>query len=177
MCGSTTRKVRSTAAWLRGAAAAALGVLVLAGLDAVRLPTRPFGPDAARYVSAIERQVAADPANTLLDVGSWVYARQGIVMKDRAPSIGERGFSQTGDFSGIRRRIAERRYSKILVRGYEADDSWYDEPFWSARSGIRAAMQANYVEVDRIPAMQMEEDGAGTRYLFREISVLAPRRP
>jgi hypothetical protein len=173
----TRLEERSVEGWLRGAGAAALGVLALGGLDAVRMPTRPFGPDAARYVGAIERELAADPATTLLDVGSWVYVRHGIVMKDRAPSIGERGFSLTGDFSGIRQRIAERRYSKILVRGYEADDSWYDEPYWPQRSGVRAAMQANYVQIGVIPAMQLEENGAGMRYLFREISVLVPRSP
>ncbi|HEU4628777.1 MAG TPA: hypothetical protein VFS08_03500 [Gemmatimonadaceae bacterium] len=166
---------RTADAWLRSGAVAALGVLLPASFGTARMPTRPFGPDAERYVAAVERELAADPATTLLDTGSWVYLRHGIVMRDRAPSIGERGHAGNGDFSGILRRIEERRYRKILVRGYAADDSWYDEPYWHARSGIRAALERNYVQAGEIPALQVVEDGARMRYLFREIDILVPR--
>ncbi|HEU4632225.1 MAG TPA: phosphatidate cytidylyltransferase, partial [Gemmatimonadaceae bacterium] len=168
---------RSPEAWVRAAGVAVVGVLLPAGIDAARLPTRVFGDDATRYVTAIEREMADDPARTLLDVGSWVYLRDGIVMKDRAATIGDRGYAATGDFSGMIRRLDERRYRKILVRGFAADDSWYDEPFWHVRSGIRAALERNYVEVGRIPAVQTLENGAGMRYLFREVSILVPRPP
>ncbi len=44
---------------------------------------------------------ASNDTRVLLDAGTWAYFKDGVVMKDRAPSIGERGHSQTGDFSGI----------------------------------------------------------------------------
>jgi hypothetical protein len=156
--------------WLRPALAAAAAVLALSGLHTVRIPTVPIPDDAERYVQQIEREFAsADARGVLLDVGSWVYAKDDIVMKDRAPSIGERGFSETGDFSGILRRIQQRRYAKILVRSFHSDDFWYDHAMWAKPSGIRRALGEHYREVGTIPAVRGD-----SRYLFREISILIP---
>lgn len=156
--------------WLRPALAAAVAVLALSGLHTVRIPTIPIPLDAERYVRQIEREFAsADPRGVLLDVGTWVYAKDSIVMKDRAPSIGERGFSETGDFSGILRRIQQRRYAKILVRSFHSDDFWYDHAMWAKPSGIRRALGEHYREVGTIPPVRGD-----SRYLFREISILIP---
>jgi hypothetical protein len=160
--------------WMRPAAAMAIAVLLAAGLGVVRIPTPAFPADATRYVREIEREFDGLPASAvLLDAGSWMYMKDGVVMKDRATNIGERGYSQTGDFSGAIARIAERRYAKILARNYHSDDFWYDHAMWSRPSGIRRALAENYREVGTIAAVR-GETGRG-RYLFNEVTVLVPK--
>jgi hypothetical protein len=152
----------------------AIAGLLASGLAVVRIPIPPYTPDAGRYVREIEREFAGLPADSvLLDAGSWMYMRDGVVMKDRATSIGERGYSQTGDFSGILGRIEGRRYAKILVRNWGDGDFWYDHEIWERPSGIRAALEANYREARTIAAADMEGRKAG--YLFNTITVLVPR--
>jgi hypothetical protein len=159
---------------LQTAAIVVIFCLLLNGLGVVRVPLRPFGEDAGRYVSAIEQEFKGQPAgDVLLDFGSWVYARDGVVMKDRAASIGERGYSQTGDFSGIIQRLNEKRYAKILVRNLHSPDFWYDHDMWAKSSGIRQAMMDNYREIGRIDAVASQ--GKYQRYGFSEISILERR--
>jgi hypothetical protein len=160
--------------WLRPAGAMAIGALLLSGLGVVRLPRLPIPTDAMRYVRDIEAEFAGVPAgDILLDAGSWLYARDGVVMKDRAPTIGERGWSATGDFSQTLRRIETQRYRKVLVRNLHVDDFWYDHATWRRPSGIRQALLTHYREVRTIP--KVEGQGERERYLFAPITVLVPR--
>ena len=106
--------------------------------------------------------------------GSWVYLCDGVIMKDRAPSIGERGLSQTGDFSGMIGRLDARFYKKILVRNFHSGDFWYDHEIWPKSSGIRQAMNENYRETEQIQAVSGLAP-ADLPYGFSEISVLVPR--
>ena len=114
----------------------------------------------------------------LLDAGSWIYLKSGVVMGDRAPSIGERGFRATGDFSGILTRIAQKRYAKILVRGFHDIDFVYDYYMWPKPSGIRQALLDNYRETGRIPAVAdypYSKNWAEDPYYFGKISILEPK--
>ncbi len=156
--------------WFRVAAGVAATCLLFAGLGAVHKPLPPFPDEAYAYARAIEQQFQSrDPSKVLLDVGTWVYVPAGVIMKDRSPSIGERGYNEVGDFSGILARVRGRHYERILVRNYHSEDFWYDHSSWRHSSGIRQALQENYREIDRIPGVP------GTkRHLFREISILAP---
>ena len=63
-------------------------------------------------------------------MGTWVYMAENVIMKDRAPSIGERGYSQTGDFSGILQRLEGKHYSKILVRSLHSPELYYGPLQW-----------------------------------------------
>jgi hypothetical protein len=152
--------------------------LLFNGLGFVRVPMPALSQDSLRYVRAIENEFAGHPADrVLLDAGSWVYTKQGVVMKDRAPCIGERGYSETGDFSGILSRIQEKRYSKILVRNLHEDDFWYDHSSWRQSSGIRHALKNNYHETGTIKAADPPlsvRDRAYSPYLFSEITILSP---
>lgn len=150
--------------------------LLFSGLGLVRIPAPPFSEtDAERYVRQIEAEFADQPRDrVLLDVGSWVYLRDGIVMKDRAPSIGERGISETGDFSGILDRIKGKTYTKILVRNFHSGDFWYDHELWARSSMIRQALTENYRETGRIARVAGMSAGE-LPYAFNEISVLVPR--
>jgi hypothetical protein len=167
-------------AWLRSGAAVAVVILLFSGLGLVRIPTPPLSRDAYRYVRDIERQFQGEPADRiLLDAGTWIYLARGVVMRDRAPSIGERGYSETGDFSGILGRIGSRYYRKILVRGFHQPDFWYDASNWLHPSGIRRALGDNYRETGTIRAAARppsERDHAEDYYLFGDISILEPRR-
>ena len=95
-------------------------------------------------------------------------------MKDRAASFGDRGYGGVGDFSGMIRRLGERRYAKILVRNYHSPDFWYDHYSWPTPSGVRQALAANYHEVGTIPAVREGDPTKRPRYLFSEISILVP---
>jgi len=162
-------------AWARAGVAVLLAGLLWNGLGLIRIPTPPFSTDAYRYVAQIEQEFTGLPARqVLLDAGTWVYLAEGVVMKDRAPAIGERGYSATGDFSGILQRLHQKHYAKILVRNFHSPDFWYDHYLWQHSSGIRAAMAANYHEVRRIAKVEGQDLPGPGRYLFSEISVLAP---
>ena len=129
--------------WIRIAAAAAVVALLFNGMGLVRIPLRPIPDDAYRYVHEIERAFEGHSTErVLLDAGTWVYRRDKVIMRDRCPSIGERGFTGTGDFSALLSRVAARHYSKILVRGFHAPDFIYDYYLWPKSSGIRQALAA-----------------------------------
>jgi hypothetical protein len=162
--------------WLNAAVAVALSCLLFNGLGFIRIPLRPVSDDAYRYVEEIQDEFEGEsPENILLDVGSWIYLSSGTVMKDRATAIGDRGFQRMGGFSGMTRRIEEKRYSKILVRGFHREDFWYDNDMWQESSGIRKALQENYHEESTIRAVSRTLLESESRYLFGDISVLIPR--
>jgi uncharacterized membrane protein YhaH (DUF805 family) len=161
--------------WLRVGAGLAIVCLLFSGLGIIRVPVRAYGDDAYRYVREIEREFQGQPSDRiLLDIGTWVYVRDGVVMKDRAPGIGERGSTQTGDFSGIIQRLNEKRYAKIMVRNFHSFDFWYDRPAWPKSSGIRQAMMDNYRETGTIKQVDVQNLD-DLPYGFSEISILVPR--
>jgi hypothetical protein len=171
----TTIKSSGANDWLRAGVAVAVLCLLFSGFGIVRVPSQPFGHDANRYAGEIENEFAGQsPEDILLDLGSWVYLRDGVVMKDRAPSIGERGWSQTGDFSGIRRRIEDKSYRKILMRNFNSPDFWYDHASWSRSSDIRKTLMENYWEVGRIKRVEGLSEKE-MPYGFNDISILVPR--
>ena len=161
--------------WLRVGAGLAIVCLLFSGLGVIRVPVRLYGDDAYRYVGEIEREFQGQPSDSiLLDLGTWIYVRDGVIMKDRVPGIGERGSTQTGDFSGIIQRLKEKRYAKILVRNFHSTDFWYDRPAWRKSSGIRQAMMDNYRETGTIKQVDAQP-GEDLPYGFCEISILVPR--
>ena len=140
------------------------------GLGTVRIPLPSLGEDAYRYVSDIEDQFIGQDASTiLLDFGTWVYVKDGIIMKDRAPSIGDRGYSETGDFSGIIQRLQQHKYTKILVRDLDSPNFTYDYYLWPRSSGIKQVLLSNYHVIGKINGV----DGINN-YLLGEISILVP---
>jgi hypothetical protein len=150
-------------------------VLVLGGMQVIRIPLPPIPADAYRYINAIEEQYAGMSSKLILmDAGTWVYVPEGVIQKDRAPTIGERGYSETGDFSGILQRLNEKQYAKILVRNYDKEDFWYDHYLWNKPSGIREAMLNNYHIAGKIPAVQKNGYEPDLGYLFEEITILVP---
>jgi hypothetical protein len=158
--------------WFQAMMIILLCVLFLVGLDLLRTPINLLPSGADQYRRQIEQAFTGyEPAKVLLDAGTWLYFPKGIVMKDRAPSIGERGYSQTGDFSALIQRIQAKAYSRIILRNYHSPDFWYDHGMWQQSSHIRQAMQENYIEVGKINAVE-----ANNNYLFSEISILEPRR-
>jgi hypothetical protein len=164
--------------WIRCAALTATVALFFGGMGLIRIPVRAVPGDAYRYVRDIEREFQGQQANrVLLDLGTWVYLKDGVVMGDRAETIGERGYSGTADFSGILSRIASHRYSKILMRGFHAEDFVYDYYLWPKPSGIRQALLTHYHETGRIRAVQANAEArnwAEDPYYVGEITILEP---
>jgi hypothetical protein len=176
IASSATTPVQS---WIRVAAAVAVVALLFNGMGLVRIPLRPIPDDAYRYVHEIEHAFKGHPTDrVLLDAGTWVYLRDKVIMRDRCPSIGERGFTQTGDFSALLSRVGARHYSKILVRGFHAPDFIYDYYLWPKSSGIRQALAANYRETGHIRAVETPahlKNWAEDPYYFGEITILEPK--
>jgi hypothetical protein len=168
-----------TQAWIRTGVVTAVVVLLFNGMGLVRIPLRSIPDDAYRYVAEIERAFAGQPADrVLLDAGTWVYRPDRVIMRDRCPSIGERGFTETGDFSAFRARLAGKHYSKILVRGFHAPDFVYDYYLWPKSSGIRRELAENYRETGRIRAAETPahlKNWAEDPYYFGEITILEPK--
>jgi hypothetical protein len=161
--------------WLRAGITVAMIFFLFSGLGFVRIPLKSLPSDAYRYISDIEREFEGHSTeDVLLDAGTWIYLKDGVIMKDRSPCIGERGYSETGDFSGFLRRIEEKKYSKILVRDLHSPFLQYDFGLWRKSSGIRQALLDNYKEIGQIRAVTMENYEHET-YLFSEISILVPR--
>lgn len=149
--------------------------LLLNGLGAIRIPIKILPNDANRYVNQIEAEFKGEPVDrVLLDVGSWIYLKNNVVMKDRATSIGDRGYAGDGDFSGMLQRIQQKYYAKILVRNLNSPDFWYDSYLWGKSSGIHQALLENYHVIRTIDAVSGPEMPNGPPYLFGEISVLVP---
>lgn len=151
-------------------------VLGFSGLGFVRVPMPSIPDEARRYAAEIESHFEGQPpGSVLLDVGSWVYLKHSVVMKDRAPTVATRGYTQVGDFRGILERLSRRQYRKILVRGLHSPEFWYDYYLWPKSSGIRKALLQHYREIGRIqPGWNVAPDSPAP-YLFGEISVLVPK--
>lgn len=165
--------------WFRAGARVALALLVLAGLGAIRVPLKQVTEDGRRYFEEIEAQFAGLPVDqVLLDAGTWIYLRDGVVMKDRVCSVGDRGYGGNGDFSGILARLNRKAYRRLMIRNLDAPEFWYDSHMFPKPTGIRAAILANYRETGRIRAVRAplsERDKVHSGYLLGEISVLEPR--
>lgn len=155
-----------------------LGVgLVAPGLGLVREPKNKLPPEALAQVRAIEQEFEGmDARRVLLDRGSWVYVRDGVIMKDRASSVQLHlgANSPRMNLEAIQStlaRIRARAYDKILVRTFPQGNP-YD---WHSRgSGIPEALAEHYVEVRRIPGVP-EVDEWWPKRLLAPIAVLVPR--
>ena len=161
--------------WIFAGIVLAIVCLLFSGLHLIRIPLKPISDDAYRYIKRIEDEFKKQPTKTtLLDMGSWIYMKEGVIMKDRVPSIGDRGYGQTGDFSGILERLNSKYYAKIMVRNLHSPDFHYDHVSWAESSGIRQAILANYYEVGQIAAVKSTNYQHQT-YFLEEISILIPK--
>jgi hypothetical protein len=169
----------SAEAWVRAVAVALSMTLVFAGLGAVRIPLNPISDDAYRYVRDIEKEFQGrSPNDILLDVGTWIYVRNRVIMGDRG--VGMLAMANVYDFDGLRSRLEARRYSKILVRNLHRQDFWYENAIWPKPSGLRDVLLDNYHESGRIPAAvgpKEVKSWAEDPYLFGEITILEPKPP
>jgi len=172
---------RSPAAseWLAAGVKVALLLTIFAGIHVIRIPLPVFPNDAIRYVNDIEREFLGVPAElVLLDLGSWVYRKDRVNMKDRVATIGEQAYSRVGDFSAMAGRLQNRQYAKILVRNLHHPDFWYDSFLLKKPTGLRGLLLEHYQVARVIPAVtfpQPRPERTESQYLFMEISVLIPK--
>lgn len=163
--------------WLRAGLYVAVICLIFSGLGFVRIPVKPLSDDAYRYVKEIEREFEGQDADQiLLDAGTWIYQREGIIMKDRALPIANRGYNETGDFSGIIKRLKKKHYSKILVRNLHSPGFLYDHWLWPRSNGIKQILREDYNEIGKIKAVRGTKHHEHPHYFFDEISILIPRQ-
>ena len=159
------------------AGAAAIVVLLLTGMGFVREPRRAVPEDLDRYIAEIEREFQDLPADqVLMDVGSWIYLREGVLMKDRSgpvslhvganqPEINRAALAPTIA------RIESRQYRRILARELDTPRTAYD--FQDRGSGVKAAMLQHYRIVRRIPGVSVSR--WWPRHMIADIVVLEPR--
>jgi len=149
---------------------------VFGGLGVVREPRDQVPADTERYITAIEQEFAGmDTSRVLLDNGSWVYLRAGVLMRDRSapvslhvginqPRINREALAETIA------RINAHAYDRILARELDTPRSAYD--FQDRGSGVKAAILANYHVVRRIPGVDV--DPWWPARMLGEILVLEP---
>lgn len=161
--------------WLQAGIALVLVCLLYSGLGFVRIPLPSLPKDAYRYLQEIEKEFEGLPAReVLMDVGSWAYMEEGVVMKDQSICMGDRANGRIADFSGVLSRIETKYYSKILVRKLYDADFWYDHYYWPEPSGIRRALMENYHEVGRIRPVAGPIPNWVVPYGLSEIHILVP---
>jgi hypothetical protein len=166
------------AALARHLIAVGMFVSLFGSLGLVREPHNAVPASVNRYISEIESEFKeGDPATILLDTGSWIYFREGIVMKDRSDAVALHAGKNQPE---IRRsmlaetiqRIEARTYDKILARQIDTDQSPYD--FQDRGTGVKGAILGNYRAVRRIDGV------SGVRRwwplgLLSEVVVLEPK--
>lgn len=157
--------------------AAGIVLFAILGVGVVRVPRSDVPRDLERYVAAIEEEFQdMDTSRVLLDNGSWIYLRRGILMKDRALPVSLHvGINQPRiNRDALRETIARiqaRSYGRILARSIDTDRSPYD--FGNRGSGVKTAILANYRIVRRIPGVTADPWWPSS--LLNEIVVLEPR--
>jgi hypothetical protein len=165
--------------WIRMGTMTAIVALMFGGMGVVRIPLLPISNDAYRYIHDIEKEFQEQPTGlVLLDVGTWVYVRDRVIMGDRAACIGELGYAASGDFAGFLSRLSAKHYSKILVRNLHDPHFWYDNSLWPRPRGLRDALLDNYRETGHIRAADGPKDvknWTADPYLFGEITILEPK--
>lgn len=166
------RSMGMPAVILAGAAA-----ILITGSWGVTFRPAKFPPqDAYRYVEAVSREFDGLPRDrVLLELGSWKYLEQGVVMKDRSASIGDRGMTGIADLSGMLDRIESRFYQKIVVRNYHEPGFWYDRSNWPKSSGVREALRTHYREVRTIPGVDLQYSFGASMAYFSAATVLVPK--
>jgi hypothetical protein len=159
------------------AGAAALVVLLLSGMGLMREPGPSVPDDLDRYIAEIEREFSDLPAaQVLMDVGSWIYLREGVLMKDRSapvslhvganqPEINRAALAETIE------RIESKQYRRILARELDSPRTAYD--YQDRGSGVKDAMLDNYRIVRRIRGVEVGR--WWPRHMIAEIVVLEPR--
>jgi hypothetical protein len=159
------------------AGAAALVVLLLSGIGLMREPGPSVPDDLDRYIAEVEREFSDLPAEqVLMDVGSWIYLREGVLMKDRSapvslhvganqPEINRAALAQTIE------RIESKQYRRILARELDSPRTAYD--YQDRGSGVKDAILDNYRIVRRIPGVEVSR--WWPRHMIAEIVVLEPR--
>jgi len=167
---------------LRAGLAVVAVVCLIGSLGLVRRPLDPVPADFARYAAAIEREFEGeDPARVLVDNGSWVYLREGVVMKDRASPVAIHGGKNQAeinrpmlaDFIG---RLAAREYDRILVRHLGPGRRLHTTYDYQDRgTGVKDALLEHYRVVRRIPGVVGVEDPYWLEDLFAEVWVFEPK--
>ncbi len=158
-------------------AAAAIFILLFCGMGFFRKPVNPIPDDFNRYISQIEDEFRDLPADkVLMDTGTWIYARNNVLMKDRsAPVSIHVGSNQPEINHDMLRmtieRIKNKQYQKILARQIDTGETWYD--FQDRGSGVKAAILENYHEVNRILEVKGIQEW-WPLHLISEIVVLEP---
>jgi hypothetical protein len=159
------------------AIAVSVVVLLLAGIGNIWIPVNPVPDDFYRYVADIEDEFSGmEPEKVLMDTGTWIYLREGVLMDDRsAPVSLHQGMNQEeinhAALASTIQRIEQKSYDKILARQLDTGHSWYD--FQDRGSGVKSAILENYHVVRRIPGVTSIEQWWPT-HLISEILVFVP---
>ncbi len=164
--GAESKEARLETWWRMVALSAAVAVLC-ATLGFVRLD-RVDTAGARQYVNQLEQEFAGLPRESvLLDIGSWVYLRDSVVMKDRSGPINVlSGTELASDSPGMVDRIRDKRYRKILVRLRGGTDLVYPRE-------IQESLRRHYRETGVIRP-PVAPAGWPFQSTLREIVVLEP---
>lgn len=155
-------------------------IAVIGALQLYRAPKNVLSGDFPRYIAAIEREFEGLPAEqVLLDAGSWIYLREGVLMRDRSAPVSLHVGSNQAEITRSAladtiERIRARSYARILARELDTPRTRYD--FGDRGSGVKAAILENYRIVRRIHGVRNVLEW-WPPHLVSEIVVLEPIEP
>lgn len=159
----------AAAQWARTALGVFLVFTAFAGLGFVRNFHPPVSADLSRYIAEIEREfVGLPPEKVLLDAGDWIYLRNRVVAKDRAPIL----VTHRKPHYGVINRIRNREYARILVHWLPSNRIFYE--LGRGGRGIEKSLFEHYREVRRIAPVKGMETWRYYDQTFSPILVLEP---
>jgi hypothetical protein len=154
--------------WLQVGLCAVTAALVFSGFGLVRRPGAEASPDVDRYAKAIEQEFQnLPPQRVLLDLGDWIYLREGILMKDRLPILVTHRTPQYFDFL---ERVRRQEYARILVHYSPNGKLRFDQ----RERGIGNALRMHYKEVRLIPGVRGAENWFYSEMMLGDIGVFEP---
>ncbi len=157
-------------------------VCLLGALGLVREPMNTVPEDMSRHIADVEREFEGlDAREVLLDNGTWVYLREGVLMRDRSSPVALHVGKNQPDINhsvlkGTIERIESKQYRKILAHQLEPGHSWhtwYD--FQDRGSGVKDAILDNYRVARKIPGVQGVRDERWLKPLVGEVWVFVPK--
>lgn len=156
--------------WVQVAAGTAAVVTLFAAFGFLRPERYRVTSDLERYVADIEREFQdVPPERVLLDNGEWIYARYGIVARDRMPVLVTHRGRQWEPFV---ERLRSRHYSRLLIRLLPSGRYSYD---LGRDRDLKEVIDENYRLVRRIPRVEGMEDWRYRDIAFTEVLVFEPK--
>jgi hypothetical protein len=156
------------AGWLRMGFCLLLFFVVFAGLSYPLRSHWSVPSDFQRYAEEIEKEFEGlPPQRVLTDYGDWIYLRDNVLMRDRAPIL----LAQHTSNYGMTDRLRNREYAKVLI--HVMPDGTYSYQLGRAGAVVRELL-SDYHKVRVIRRLQGAEGWPSYDLMLGDVAVFEP---